>query len=593
MAGQPAGNTQDASNTQEADWVSRLADEVIADVDRRGKQGPIVCASGLSPSGPVHLGNFREVMTPHLVADEIRRRGRDCVHILSWDDYDRFRRVPAGVDPSWEQHIGKPLTAVPAPPGSSHSSWAEHFKAPLEQALAELDIQVRGISQTEMYTSGAYTDQILLAMSKRQEIDKILDQFRTKDNPAQAATAAGKGRKQKLSEDDAAAAAIAAEGSGAADEEDGAAGSGYYPYRPYCTVCGTDLTTVTGYDDDTTELDYSCQCGHAETVLLKDFRGGKLVWKVDWPMRWAYEGVDFEPSGVDHQSPGSSFVVGGQIVEEIFDGVQPIGPMYAFVGITGMAKMSSSRGNVPTPVDGLRIMEAPLLRWMYARRRPNQSFNIAFDAEIFRVHDEWDALVRKVSGGTESMAGGAENAAYGRATSTASGPLARTPRPLPYRTLASVLDITTGDEAQTLRILTDLDPADPITELDVVRPRLDKAKVWVAERMPTDSRTHVRSSPDCELLDSLSDDQRNSLQLLVDSLADHWSLDSLTTQVYGVPKRMLNLPPDVKPTPELKVAQREYFVLLYRLLVGKETGPRLPTLLLAVGKDRVRALLGC
>ena len=60
----------------------------------RTGSGAIVCASGISPSGPIHLGNLREVMTPHLVADEIRRRGRDVVHLLSWDDYDRFRRVP-------------------------------------------------------------------------------------------------------------------------------------------------------------------------------------------------------------------------------------------------------------------------------------------------------------------------------------------------------------------------------------------------------------------------------------------------------------------------------------------------------------------
>jgi lysyl-tRNA synthetase class I len=31
--------------------------------------------------------------------------------------------------------------------------------------------------------------------------------------------------------------------------------------------------------------------------------------------------------------------------------------------------------------------------------------------------------------------------------------------------------------------------------------------------------------------------------------------------------------------------------LLYRLLVGRETGPRLPTLLLAIGADRVGELL--
>ena len=97
----------------EDDWVSRLADQVIAAADRRAPGKPVVVASGLSPSGPIHLGNLREVMTPHLVADEIRRRGLDCVHILSWDDYDRFRRVPAGIDPSWSRHIGKPLTVRP------------------------------------------------------------------------------------------------------------------------------------------------------------------------------------------------------------------------------------------------------------------------------------------------------------------------------------------------------------------------------------------------------------------------------------------------------------------------------------------------
>ena len=32
-------------------------------------------------------------------------------------------------------------------------------------------------------------------------------------------------------------------------------------------------------------------------------------------------------------------------------------------------------------------------------------------------------------------------------------------------------------------------------------------------------------------------------------------------------------------------------MLLYRLLIGKDTGPRLPTLLLAVGEERLRHLI--
>ncbi|WP_243869424.1 lysine--tRNA ligase [Streptomyces liangshanensis] len=580
------------AQSTEADWVSRFADDVIAESERRAPGKPVVVASGISPSGPVHLGNLREVMTPHLVADEIRRRGYEVRHLISWDDYDRYRKVPNGVpgiDASWAEHIGRPLTSVPAPAGSEYPNWAEHFKAALIGSLAELGIEYDGISQTEQYTAGTYRDQILHAMRHRADIDAILGRYRTKDKAAGDGTAKTSAKQQQKKPED--GELEAAEGSGAAEEDDGSGGSaGYFPYKPYCGGCGKDLTTVTAYDDDTTELTYTCTaCGFSETVLLSEFNRGKLVWKVDWPMRWAYEGVIFEPSGVDHSSPGSSFVVGGQIVREIFDGVQPIGPMYAFVGISGMAKMSSSKGGVPTPADALKIMEAPLLRWLYARRRPNQSFKIAFDQEIQRLYDEWDALERKVADGSVLPA---DAAAYGRATGTAAGELPRTARPLPYRTLASVVDITAGAEEQTVRILSELDPDRPLASLDEVRPRLDRAENWITTQVPAEARTVVRDEPDKELLGSLDEQSAESLRLLLAGLDSHWSLDGLTTLVYGVPKVLAGLEADAKPTPELKVAQRTFFALLYRLLVGRDTGPRLPTLLLAVGADRVRRLLG-
>jgi lysyl-tRNA synthetase class 1 len=568
------------SKDNEINWVDRFADEAIAEANRRAPGKPIVCASGLSPSGPIHLGNLREVMTPHLVADEIRRRGHDVVHLISWDDYDRFRRVPAGIDPSWAEHIGKPLTSVPPPPGSTQANWAEHYKAAMIESLAELAVEFRGISQTEMYTSGAYREQILLAMRERARIDAILDRYRTKARTGP--------KKAQVDEDDEAAAAEAAEGSGAADEDDGTAATGYYPYKPYCGRCGTDLTTVVAYDDATTELTFTCTCGHGETVRLSGYDRGKLVWKVDWPMRWAYEGVVFEPSGVDHQSPGSSFVVGGHIVTEIFGAPAPIGPMYAFVGISGMAKMSSSRGAVPTPADALTIMEPAILRWLYARRRPNQSFKVAFDQELHRLYDEWDTTVRRVTAGTAAPV---DVTSHDRAARTASVVLPVTPRPLPYRTLASIVDITTGHDEQTLRILRDFDPEQPVTSLAEVEPRLSKAQHWVKTQLPPEQRTRVRETPDKELLASLDERQREALRLLVDGLDDHWSLDGLTGLVYGVPKVMAGLPLDTAPTAELKAAQRALFALLYRLLIGGETGPRLPTLLLAVGAERVRFLL--
>ncbi|MER5201055.1 lysine--tRNA ligase [Streptomyces sp. NPDC002755] len=583
-----------ALSTETTDWVSRFADEVIEESERRaaGKATSpatapvVVVASGLSPSGPIHLGNLREVMTPHLVADEIRRRGHQVRHLISWDDYDRFRKVPqgiAGIDDSWAEHIGKPLTSVPAPQGSTHPNWAEHFKAAMVESLAELGVEFDGISQTAQYNSGVYREQILHAVKHRGDIDAILEQYRTKKAPAK------KQQQKPLDE----AELEAAEGSGAANEDDGSAGSaGYFPYKPYCGNCEKDLTTVTSYVDDTTELSYTCTaCGFAETVRLNEFNRGKLVWKVDWPMRWAYEGVVFEPSGVDHSSPGSSFQVGGQIVG-IFGGKQPIGPMYAFVGISGMAKMSSSKGGVPTAADALKIMEPQLLRWLYARRRPNQSFKIAFDQEIQRLYDEWDKLDAKVADGSALPA---DIAAHARAVGTAAGELPRTVRPLAYRTLASVADITAGHQDQALRILSDLDPENPLGSLDEARPRYDKAEAWINTHVPADQRTIVRAEVDAELLKSLDEASRQSLRLLLDGLADHWSLDGLTHLVYGVPKVQAGFSADATPKelpPEIKTAQRTFFALLYHLLVGRDTGPRLPTLLLAVGQERVRALLG-
>jgi lysyl-tRNA synthetase, class I len=292
---------------------------------------------------------------------------------------------------------------------------------------------------------------------------------------------------------------------------------------------------------------------------------------------------------VDHASPGSSFTVGEELVTEMFGGEMPLHFGYSFVGHKGSSsKMSGSRGGAPTPSDALQIFEAPLLRWLYARRRPEQSFTLAFDDEVGRIYDEWDALSRRVA---EGNADPATYAVFVRASSTSDGPLPVTPRPLKFSTLASAADITAGDQAQMLRIVRDLTADDPVDALDEVRPRLDCAQAWVAEYVPPAQRTQVRAQPDYARLAALTDSERDSINLLIKNMADDWSLEGLGTLLYGIPKLQRGLPISAPPTDGLKVDQRVWFILLYELLIGKDTGPRLPTLLLALGQDRVRSLL--
>ena len=171
------------SNGEPHDWVTRAADDAIRHAQQQHGDDlgdhVITCASGASPSGPVHLGNLREFLTVHFVAEEIKRRGIPARHLHSWDDYDRFRKVPAGIDPSWSEHIGRPLSAVPDP-WQCHESWAEHYKEPLVASLRELGVEMVEVSQTEMYRAGTYREQILTAVRRRDEIEQVMSRYRTK-----------------------------------------------------------------------------------------------------------------------------------------------------------------------------------------------------------------------------------------------------------------------------------------------------------------------------------------------------------------------------------------------------------------------------
>ena len=565
-----ARGAQASQHQTPTDWVTRVADDAI----RHAGEGAeiITCASGASPSGPVHLGNLREFLTVHFVAEEIRRRGIAVRHLHSWDDYDRFRKVPAGVDPSWSEHIGRPLSAVPDPWGC-HESWAEHFKAPLRAALAEMGVVMEEVSQTEQYRAGAYRDQILTAVSRRADIERVMARYRTKAAPVAESEEEAESLADSVALD---------------DEPAGESDLARFPYKPYCRDCGRDTTTVTSYDDESTDLAYTCQvCAFEGVTNLATQHEGKLVWKVDWPMRWSVEGVDFEPGGVDHATPGSSYTVGKELVKEIYGGRAPSFVGYSFVGVAGMAKMSSSRGGVPTAADALKVLEAPIVRWLYVRRQPKQAFNIDFGPEVVRLYDEWDSLGRKAA---DPDRRDAQVLAFERASSTAAAGSLPTPSVVvPFRVLSSVADVTAGSAEQISRIVEHV--GHEHASVDDLEPRLGRAMTWTTEFVPAEDRTTVRATPDTARLAALTEDEQLWLAQLLDRMPDELDLEPITALVYGVPKLARGMGLDDAPTEQVKADQKAFFKLLYNLLVDADRGPRLPTLFVALGAEKVRSLL--
>jgi lysyl-tRNA synthetase class 1 len=567
--------------------MDRLAEEIEGDPALAAGQ-TLVCASGISPSGPIHLGNLREVVTAHLVAEALRRRGHQAVHLHSWDDYDRLRKVPAGLDPALSAEVGRPLSAVPDPAGEQ-DSYASHFIAEFGRALDALGIQVQAVRQSERYPRGDYNRQIRRALDERGAIFDVLAAQQTAgrhDRPARERRAA------------------------------------YYPFQPYCEACGKDSTQVLDYAGE--EVSYSCRCGQRGVMSVADGAkiSGKLAWKVDWPMRWAHERVTFEAAGEDHHAPSGSFNVSRQLVRSLYGGTAPHSTVYSFVTMAGLSgKMSGSAGGAAVPATALELIEPAIVRWLYARRLPAQSFAIDLGSQaVQRLYDEWDQFARRAG---SAGADPADARVLASCVATTDGEVAVTRRPVSFRLLGSAADLTQGHTGQIARIVAEhLTPAPeaavtpapeagrapapatgtapaPVTGvlaespevlIEQLRPRLDCAVEW-ARQLPAGQRTVVRESFDAAQWQQLTDATRDAVGILARGLAGAWTLDGLTALVYAVPKLMLGLPADAAPTAEVKAAQREFFRALYRLICDSDTGPRLPTLMLSIGPDRTAALL--
>ncbi|HLG75775.1 MAG TPA: hypothetical protein VKX46_05135, partial [Ktedonobacteraceae bacterium] len=124
-----------------------------------------------------------------------------------------------------------------------------------------------------------------------------------------------------------------------------------------------------------------------------------------------------------------------------------------------------------------------------------------------------------------------------------------------------------------------------------LEPRFTCALNWVTNYLPDDERTHIRSAFDVEAYAGFSEMDQASVRMLAEQLDRSWNLTGLTELMYNIPKIVRGLALDTAPNDELKQAQRSFFIAIYTLICGSDTGPRIPTLLLSIGKERARQLL--
>ncbi|MBN2094363.1 MAG: lysine--tRNA ligase [Candidatus Zambryskibacteria bacterium] len=494
-------------------------------------------AAGISPSGVVHFGNFRDVITSYAVYLQLKNSGLNARLILSWDNFDRLRKVPKGVPEEFEKYIGMPLSKIPSPT-SGFSSYAEYFQKPFEKALKELGIEPEYRYQTEEYESGKYDELIFFALKNRKEIAKILLSFMTE-----------KGKKNQ----------------GIVEEE---FIENYYPISVYSRFTGKDNTNVTDFDENTSITYYCADTKKIESVDLSKERIAKLAWKVDWAMRWKFENVVFEPGGHDHASPGSSFDVSSSLAKNIFGIKEPVFMEYKFVGIQGEgSKMSGSKGDVVSPEQLLEIYEPALLKWLYLRRNPNQAFSLAFDTEIYRQYDEFD---KELKNKKDSMALLSSNPPDYK-------------NPIPFKQAVALGQITQWNKNKIENLLSALE-----TEYDSssIQRRLMKARNWLLKYNPKET-IKLLDSVNKDYVPNMSEKSKEQVRKLKTELEtrEYQSIKELERLIYSIPKH------ESKSNEENAPAQKEFFKHIYNLLVGKNAGPRLSTFLWAVDRNQILKLL--
>ncbi|MCL2481121.1 MAG: lysine--tRNA ligase, partial [Spirochaetaceae bacterium] len=170
------------NNINSTHWADINADKIIREKKKflGADKEFFICASGITPSGTVHIGNFREIISVELVVRALKDKGEKVKFLYSWDDYDVFRKVPANMPnrESLEKYLRFPITMVPDPWGKENS-YARANEAELESILPVVGVFPQYIYQAEKYRNSYYAKEIRRALENREKIRKLLDEHRT------------------------------------------------------------------------------------------------------------------------------------------------------------------------------------------------------------------------------------------------------------------------------------------------------------------------------------------------------------------------------------------------------------------------------
>ena len=482
----------------------------------------VVFETGYGPSGLPHIGTFGEVARTTMVRRAFELLDDRPTRLVAFsDDMDGLRGVPTNV-PNREEmaaHLGKPLTAVPDPFGT-HASFGEHNNARLRAFLDAFGFEYEFMSATECYRAGRFDAMLRRVLERYDEVTNVVLPTL---GPERRAT--------------------------------------YSPFLPVCSKTGRVL-----------EAPVIAQDAAAGTIVYEDPDGArvetpvtggqcKLQWKVDWAMRWAALGVDYEMSGKDLID---SVRLSSRICR-ILGAQPPVGFAYELFLDEKAEKISKSKGNGLAVEDWLRYAPPDSLS-LFMYNKPKTAKRLYFDV-IPKAVDEYLSHLEAFQGQDDKqrLANPAWHIHGGHPPSQEAF--------LSYGILLNLASVChTEDKAVLWHFISRYNPGATPETAPIVDRLVEYAITYYRDFVKPAKRYRAPTDDEAAALMDLAG--------VLSALPQGSEAETVQTEVYEVGKRH-----------DCFGSLREWFKALYQILLGQDDGPRIGSFIALYGLEETVALI--
>jgi len=534
-------------------WIQDIVGKVL---ERDPEQYLIV--TGKSMSGSVHVGFMKEIIIADVIKRELKKLGKKAKTVFISDDFDPIRSFPPSLTLSPDEYMGVPYSDAPDPQGCCESLGA-HWTNELIETFPEFGADPEVVLQSKLYETKEMLDAVRICLRNTETIREILIEYVARDFDE-------KQRADYIT-----------------------SMKTWYPVSVICPICGRLQSggkgsivpnRVTAYDSDEDEVTYECaHCGHSEIAKLDDLRV-KLSWRVDWPAKWYVMKTTCEPAGKDHAVKGGSYDTGLEMSHRVFGWSGPVKVPFEWVRFGGR-DMGTSKGVVFTPRAWLDVAPPELYRYMVLRTDPERANNIQTDLipDLVDIYESFERTyygLDKVEPEKEELT----KVLY-PLTEVRSDIREYIPKlSFKFAVLTSQLQGILSEDTIMQRCLDVLKKQHGLVEISseakrLVPLRLSRARLWAQKFGSDRDRIEIPEAVPKEIIGTLTDKDREFLSNFVEILKGQ-SLDDeeLQGKIFET-ARVVNL----KDT--------RAFVVLYRILISRKSGPRLGGFLNLLGNEWV------